>query len=314
MRKLLHEELNQMKYLFGYKRGEVISEQTAQPEIKQGAKGDPYQYKREGGKYFYAKKGTENWTEQTNPNGIKAIEDRIFGGAAKTGGFVTGTMQTPQGVYDYLATDPSKMNNAPFKTFGFFDHKDGLRVDGVASNLTKDELIAQSKSTGGQQDFSNYTFPDAPEGGFVPGYVGNFDRSTTTTPAPTPLPQVDPESQKKDTMTDEWCNANELLADEDCFTASNPDKETARKMAYDEAQKGARRYGPRAEFWDEQNKIYYTIYGSRSLSARELRKRKEMSTAQPETETPAPQQNIPAETPQGRDMKTPPDFDTEFYT
>ena len=53
-----------------------------QEQIKQGGSGDPYQYKKENGKYYYAKKGQENWTEQTKPDGIKAIATRIFGDPA----------------------------------------------------------------------------------------------------------------------------------------------------------------------------------------------------------------------------------------
>jgi len=59
----------------------LISEQ----DVKQGAAGDPYQYKKEGGKYFYAKKaeGTNaKWVEQTKDIGIKAIATKIFGDPA----------------------------------------------------------------------------------------------------------------------------------------------------------------------------------------------------------------------------------------
>jgi len=59
----------------------LISEQ----DVKQGAAGDPYQYKKEGGKYFYAKKaeGTNaKWVEQTTPKGIDAIATKIFGDPA----------------------------------------------------------------------------------------------------------------------------------------------------------------------------------------------------------------------------------------
>ena len=51
-------------------------------ETKQGAYGDPYQYKRVSDssgniKYFYAKKGDSNWTEQKYPKGISEIQ-RIY--------------------------------------------------------------------------------------------------------------------------------------------------------------------------------------------------------------------------------------------
>ncbi len=41
--------------------------------VKQGPAGDPYQYKRDTGKTFYAKKGTEDWKEQTITRGVEAI-------------------------------------------------------------------------------------------------------------------------------------------------------------------------------------------------------------------------------------------------
>lgn len=57
---------------------QVLSEQ----DVRQGGKGDPYQYKKEGGKYYYANKSegvNANWKEQTNPRGVEAICTRIFG-------------------------------------------------------------------------------------------------------------------------------------------------------------------------------------------------------------------------------------------
>jgi len=48
-------------------------------DIKQGGPGDPYQYAKKDGKYFYAKKGTENWIEQKNQRGIDAIKSTIYG-------------------------------------------------------------------------------------------------------------------------------------------------------------------------------------------------------------------------------------------
>jgi hypothetical protein len=72
-RRLLESKLGDVKPL--------IIEQ----EVKQGAAGDQYQYKKEGGKYFYAKKseGTNaKWVEQTKDEGIKAIATKIFGDPA----------------------------------------------------------------------------------------------------------------------------------------------------------------------------------------------------------------------------------------
>lgn len=47
-------------------------------DIKQGYGGDPYQYAKKDGKYYYAKKGTNNWIEQKNVIGINAIKTIIY--------------------------------------------------------------------------------------------------------------------------------------------------------------------------------------------------------------------------------------------
>ena len=58
-------------------------------EVKQGAYGDPYQYKRVPGsggvKYFYAKKGNSDWVEQTKQKGIDGIKQLIFPKDLQTG-------------------------------------------------------------------------------------------------------------------------------------------------------------------------------------------------------------------------------------
>ena len=52
----------------------IISEQS----VVQGMGSDPYQYKEEGGSYFFAKKGSENWTQANDSNAIKKIKDTYF--------------------------------------------------------------------------------------------------------------------------------------------------------------------------------------------------------------------------------------------
>ena len=50
-------------------------------QVVQGAAGDPYQYKGEGGKYYYALKkdgANAKWIEQTKPEGIKSIQSKIL--------------------------------------------------------------------------------------------------------------------------------------------------------------------------------------------------------------------------------------------
>jgi hypothetical protein len=46
-------------------------------EVRQGAKGDPYEYKEEGGKYYTRKKGAPNWI-LTKGNIEKEIKNKIF--------------------------------------------------------------------------------------------------------------------------------------------------------------------------------------------------------------------------------------------
>jgi hypothetical protein len=55
------------------------SQQSQFKDIRQGSQNDPYQYAKKDGKYFYAKKGTQNWIEQTKEQGINAIKTKIYG-------------------------------------------------------------------------------------------------------------------------------------------------------------------------------------------------------------------------------------------
>jgi hypothetical protein len=52
----------------------IISEQ----KVVQGRGSDPYQYKEEGGSYFFANKGSENWTQANDSNAIQKIKDIYF--------------------------------------------------------------------------------------------------------------------------------------------------------------------------------------------------------------------------------------------
>jgi len=97
----------------------LISEQ----EVKQGAAGDPYQYKKEGGKYFYAKKaeGTNaKWVEQTKDEGIKAIATKIFGDPAPSKTQPTNTNQpantkTPAPTNTNTTTNTNTNTTTPVK-------------------------------------------------------------------------------------------------------------------------------------------------------------------------------------------------------
>jgi hypothetical protein len=193
MKNILNEELNRMKYLFEHQRGVVISEQV---EIRQGSKGDPYQYKKDGDKYYYAKKGNENWTEQKNQKGIDAIKTKIFDNSAlapkttnnkTTAEYVTATGINVQTTFDLLAEESEKMNNQAFNTFAYFvKMKPGGnpelpnvgKIDGVASKLKPEEFKTKYKQ------FDTYTFVPTPEGGFKAGYkIEETTNTTTTQPA-----------------------------------------------------------------------------------------------------------------------------------
>ncbi|CAB4175413.1 hypothetical protein UFOVP972_178 [uncultured Caudovirales phage] len=76
-----------MSYLKDFKRWCQMYESNnshliVEQEIKQGAAGDPYQYKKEGDRYFYAKKkegATASWIERADKDGHDAIQSKIFG-------------------------------------------------------------------------------------------------------------------------------------------------------------------------------------------------------------------------------------------
>ena len=58
------------------------SQASSASAITPGGSGDPYQYKFEDDgttqKYYYAKKGQENWKQSTNPKSVEAIKKNIF--------------------------------------------------------------------------------------------------------------------------------------------------------------------------------------------------------------------------------------------
>jgi hypothetical protein len=132
---------------------QVLSEQ----EVKQGGKGDPYQYKKEGNKYYYASKSeglTPNWREQTNPKGIEAICTRIFGEPAGcstgTGGGTTqqnlGTQQSTSGGMDSGVT-------AGGQTI-----IDGVSPSALGANCTKITVIGSfaAKVTSNPANITNF--------------------------------------------------------------------------------------------------------------------------------------------------------------
>jgi len=61
---------------------EVPQEYMSSSRIELGAKNDPYQYKFEDDgnvqKYYYAKKGQNDWKQSTNPKSVEAIKRNVF--------------------------------------------------------------------------------------------------------------------------------------------------------------------------------------------------------------------------------------------
>lgn len=341
MKNILNEELNRIQYLFNHKRGVVISEQA---EIRQGPKGDPYQYKKEDGRYFYAKKTDGKpaesaffWTEQKNQKGIDAIKTKIFDNPALAPTTTTTTTTTTvpdvatatginvQTTFDQLATGKDKMNNQPFNTFAYFvkmapgadpSLPNTGKVDGVASPLKLEDFKTK------YPDYASYRYVPTPEGGFKAGIdvesgavygkeTVNKDKEVSGQEQMDKAKEEQAQTDQVDneTMIQEWCDSNEILADEECYPVSGMDYNQARKQASVDATKAKHPY-KRDEFWDEATKTFIAIYGFRSRSKKELKKRNESKPAgqSPSPEQPA-QPEQPVTPPQGRDMKTPMDVE-----
>lgn len=327
IKNILNEELDRMQYLFGYKKGMVISEQT---EIKQGSKGDPYQYKKEGDKYYYAKKteGTNaNWIEQKNQKAIDAIKTKIFNNSSTTTPIekVTATGINVQSVYNQLATGKEKMNNQTFNTFAYLVKiVPGIdpslpgtgKVDGVASMLKVEDFKSK------YPDYSSYRYVPTPEGGFKPGIDVESDavygketiKKDTQISAEDQMNQMKKDNEEKENyenenMIQEWCDSNEILADEECYPVEGMDYNQARRQASIDAKKGNHPY-KRDEYWNEESMIYIAIYGFKSRNRKELKQRESQKN---EKETPSENPNPSNPPKQNRDMKTPPDFDSGEY-
>ena len=115
MDKKILNEIENIKYLLKYDRTKTLNEQSETPvptptptptippsptptptptpipggdeaksfsKIELGGPGDPYQYKFEDDgnvqKYYYAKKGQNNWKQSTSPQSVEAIKKNIF--------------------------------------------------------------------------------------------------------------------------------------------------------------------------------------------------------------------------------------------
>lgn len=60
----------------------ITAQASSASAITPGGSGDPYQYKFEDDgttqKYYYAKKGQNDWKQSTNPKSVEAIKKNVF--------------------------------------------------------------------------------------------------------------------------------------------------------------------------------------------------------------------------------------------
>ena len=75
-----------------------LLEQKIEPQIIQGPKGDPYQYKKEGEKFFFAKKNKQDWQSANKPEAIKSISQMFINTAQNKAPIsgVGGKVSTPE--------------------------------------------------------------------------------------------------------------------------------------------------------------------------------------------------------------------------
>ena len=60
-----------------------IVKQVLSEQVVQGTGEDPWEYKKEGGKYYARKKGSNNWV-LTGGNAEQSIKSKIFGDKTST--------------------------------------------------------------------------------------------------------------------------------------------------------------------------------------------------------------------------------------
>jgi hypothetical protein len=361
-KKILNEELFRMKYLFGHKRGVIISEQSNNNNFKYDSK-LPIRKNVEsaGGDWATVKKQfNSSGSASDNMNIVKAMKDgwlpsqpvpdkyiiKNASGTTPAAGttaatettaatgtapkdYQTATSISIKGVYEQLAKGQEKMNNQIFQTFAYkiivapgpntLSGTDGGgesvqanvgKIDGVASKLATDEF--QKKYT----EFASYTYVQTPQGGFGPNtniesIIKPAAAPTTKEPATkTPTkndPEVDAELQNENTI-EQWCETNKVLVDEGCYPVQGMEFAEARKKSYNDAKKQNRIYKRGEEYWDENTKIYIAIYGSKSRTRRDLKKRIKLLQQGQDEEVPNNvNSNQIANTgslPQGRDSKS----------
>ncbi|MHA2217314.1 MAG: hypothetical protein ACXACY_15350 [Candidatus Hodarchaeales archaeon] len=123
----INEQISRIKSLFTEERlyGNIVE----QVKIKDGSKGDPYQYKEDNGKYYYTKKGDSKWKEQTSEKGISAIKTKIFDNSKiplKTNTDTKDNTETNTDTKDNTETNTDTKDNTETNT----DTKDNAETTG----------------------------------------------------------------------------------------------------------------------------------------------------------------------------------------
>lgn len=136
--------LNMHKTRFEVQKN-FIFEAALNGQVVQGPAGDPYQYKGEGGKVFYANKtegATPNWVEQTKPEGVKAIQDKILNTAKE---------QAPvSGNTEQMQLKPKAL--APLENSGATQQLQGVTSQNLGSGLASRKDLRQGARQQRQDD------------------------------------------------------------------------------------------------------------------------------------------------------------------
>ena len=136
--------LNMHKTRFEVQKN-FIFEAALNGQVVQGPAGDPYQYKGEGGKVFYANKtegATPNWVEQKKPEGVKAIQDKILNTAKEQAPVSGGTEQ--------MQLKPKAL--APLENSGSTQQLQGVTSQNLGSGLASRKDLRQGARQQRQDD------------------------------------------------------------------------------------------------------------------------------------------------------------------
>ena len=138
----------------------IISEEASNnEEIRQGAVGDPYQYKKvkasSGIKYFYAKKGNNDWTEQTNQVGIDSIKKLIF---PEDSNASSNTSSTSSNKSTDSSTTTSDSKNVSKETTSTSGKIDAIFVAGLEGDVNEQGQLQRLKNGLGNKNIASFKY------------------------------------------------------------------------------------------------------------------------------------------------------------